>query len=57
MGCGLAVAVAPDTTIVRSVLEPATTKLPGNRNWYPPSWLQWLPEVNIEGVATPKMMS
>ena len=57
MGCGLAVAVAPDTTIVRSVLEPATTRLPGNRNWYLQSWLQWLPEINIEGVATPKMMS
>jgi putative drug exporter of the RND superfamily len=56
MGFGLAVAVAPDATIVRSVLVPATMKLLGHRNWYLPSWLEWLPEVNIEGVATPEMI-
>ncbi len=54
MGFGLAVAVALDATLVRSVLVPATMKLLGNRNWYLPSWLEWLPEVNIEGVATPE---
>ena len=52
MGFGLAVAVGLDATIVRSVLVPATMKLLGTRNWYLPSWLEWLPEVNIEGVAT-----
>ena len=26
----------------------------GDRNWYLPSWLEWLPEINIEGVATPE---
>jgi putative drug exporter of the RND superfamily len=51
MGFGLAVAVALDATIVRSVLVPATMKLLGDRNWYLPSWLQWLPEVHIDGVA------
>jgi RND superfamily putative drug exporter len=55
MGFGLAVAVALDATIVRSVLVPATMKLLGNRNWYLPSWLEWLPDVHIEGVATPEM--
>jgi RND superfamily putative drug exporter len=51
MGFGLAVAVALDATIVRSVLVPATMRLLGDRNWYLPSWLEWLPEVNIDGVV------
>jgi uncharacterized membrane protein YdfJ with MMPL/SSD domain len=54
MGFGLAVAVALDATIVRSVLVPATMNLLGNRNWYLPSWLEWLPKINIEGLATPE---
>ena len=53
MGFGLAVAVALDATIVRSILVPATMKLLGDRNWYLPSWLEWLPEVHIEGAASP----
>ena len=54
MGFGLAVAVALDATIVRVVLVPATMKLLGSRNWYLPSWLEWLPRVNIEGYAAPE---
>jgi uncharacterized membrane protein YdfJ with MMPL/SSD domain len=57
MGFGLAVAVALDATIVRTVLVPATMKLLGDRNWYLPSWLEWLPEVHIEGVATPEAVA
>ncbi|MDJ0924130.1 MAG: MMPL family transporter [Acidimicrobiia bacterium] len=49
MGFGLAVAIILDATIVRSVLVPATMKLLGDRNWYLPQWLQWLPEIHIEG--------
>jgi RND superfamily putative drug exporter len=49
MGFGLAVAVILDATIVRSVLVPATMKLLGDRNWYLPKWLHWLPEIHIEG--------
>jgi putative drug exporter of the RND superfamily len=49
MGFGLAVAVFFDATIVRSVLVPASMKLLGDRNWYLPSWLQWLPRLNVEG--------
>ncbi len=45
--------MALDATIVRSILVPATMKLLGDRNWYLPSWLEWLPEVHIEGVASP----
>jgi RND superfamily putative drug exporter len=56
MGFGLAVAVAIDATIVRSVLVPATMKLLGDRNWYLPSWLGWLPDVHIEGVAAPEVV-
>ena len=43
MGIGLAVAVLIDATIVRAVLLPASMKLLGERNWYLPSWLKWLP--------------
>ncbi len=57
MGFGLAVAVALDATIVRSVLVPATMKLLGDRNWYLPSWLEWLPEIHIEGTAHPESAS
>jgi RND superfamily putative drug exporter len=42
-GVGLAVAILIDATIVRGVLLPATMKLLGERNWYIPSWLEWLP--------------
>jgi RND superfamily putative drug exporter len=52
MGFGLAVAVILDATIIRSVLVPATMKLLGDRNWYFPSWLSWLPEIHIEGTPT-----
>ena len=57
MGFGLAVAVALDATIVRSILVPATMKLLGDRNWYLPSWLEWLPEIHIEGVAAPEVVT
>ncbi len=50
MGFGLAVAVMLDATIVRSVLVPATMALLGDRNWYLPRWLHWLPDLRVEGV-------
>jgi RND superfamily putative drug exporter len=49
MGFGLAVAVFIDATLVRSVLVPASMKLLGDRNWYLPRWLEWLPNISIEG--------
>jgi len=49
MGFGLAVAVLLDATIVRIVLVPAAMELLGDRNWYFPAWLNWLPRVDIEG--------
>jgi RND superfamily putative drug exporter len=45
MGVGLAVAILIDATIVRAILLPATMKLLGERNWYLPSALGWLPRV------------
>ena len=50
MGFGLAVAVFIDATIVRSILVPSTMRLLGDRNWYLPRWLEWLPKLNVEGV-------
>ncbi|MBI5948128.1 MAG: MMPL family transporter [Chloroflexi bacterium] len=49
MGFGLAVAVFLDATVVRSVLVPASMTLLGDWNWYLPSWLTWLPRVQVEG--------
>ncbi|MDH4278015.1 MAG: MMPL family transporter, partial [Acidimicrobiia bacterium] len=54
MGFGLGVAVILDATIVRSVLVPATMELLGDRNWYFPHWLEWLPEIHVEGMASPE---
>jgi putative drug exporter of the RND superfamily len=49
MGFGLAVAVFMDATIVRTLLVPAAMRLLGDRNWYLPGWLRWLPQVRVEG--------
>jgi uncharacterized membrane protein YdfJ with MMPL/SSD domain len=48
LGVGLAVAVLIDATIIRGLLLPATMKLVGRWNWYLPTWLQWLPHLNVE---------
>jgi putative drug exporter of the RND superfamily len=49
MGFGLAVAVFIDATIVRTLLVPSAMRLLGDLNWYLPSWLQWLPQIRVEG--------
>jgi RND superfamily putative drug exporter len=49
MGFGLGVAVLLDATVVRSVLVPSAMALLGDRNWYMPNWLKWLPDLRIEG--------
>ena len=51
MGIGLAAAVLIDATLIRAVLLPATMKLLGDRNWYLPSWLEWLPRLEHEPAA------
>jgi RND superfamily putative drug exporter len=49
MGFGIAVALALDATLVRLLLIPAAMHLFGERNWYLPRWLEWLPNVQVEG--------
>jgi RND superfamily putative drug exporter len=51
MGLGLAVAVFLDATVVRSILVPAAMRLLGDRNWYLPRLLRWLPDLRIDGAA------
>jgi len=49
VGFGLAFAVFIDATVVRLVLVPATMELLGDRNWWFPRWLEWLPRIHVEG--------
>jgi uncharacterized membrane protein YdfJ with MMPL/SSD domain len=53
MGVGLAAAILIDATLVRAVLLPAAMKLLGERNWYLPRRLQWLPHIAHEGTLEP----
>ena len=58
MGFGVAIALLIDATIIRSVLMPAAMRILDRWNWYLPSWLEWLPRVEVErerpeGVAVP----
>ncbi|MFJ9458122.1 MMPL family transporter [Kitasatospora sp. NPDC101447] len=46
MGVGLAVAVLIDATVIRAVLLPSVMSLLGERNWYLPRWLNWLPDLS-----------
>ena len=52
MGFGVAIALLVDATIVRLVVMPAAMRLLGEHNWYMPSWLEWLPRVEIEDPLT-----
>lgn len=52
-GFGLGVAVILDATIIRSVIVPASMAVLGSANWYLPRWLEWLPELRIEGDLEP----
>jgi RND superfamily putative drug exporter len=48
MGFGVAVALLIDATLIRSVLVPAAMELLGDRNWYLPLRLGWLPHYEVE---------
>ena len=52
MGFGIAIALALDATLVRLLLIPAAMRLLGERNWYLPRWLEWLPNLRVEGHPT-----
>jgi uncharacterized membrane protein YdfJ with MMPL/SSD domain len=49
MGFGVGVALLVDATLIRMVVVPAAMALLGRWNWYLPSWLNWLPELHVEG--------
>ena len=51
MGFGVAVAVLIDATVIRSVLLPSALALLGERTWYLPRWLEWMPHVEAETAA------
>lgn len=51
MGLGLGVAVLIDATLIRTVLLPASMKLLGDRKWYFPTWLEWLPNLSSSEVG------
>ncbi|XVV13176.1 MMPL family transporter [Actinoplanes sp. CA-131856] len=53
LGIGLAAAVLLDATIIRAVLLPAVMALLGEKNWWLPRWLGWLPQIAHEPPATP----
>ena len=53
LGVGLAAAVLLDATIIRAVLLPAVMALLGERNWWLPRWLNWLPQVSHDVPAGP----
>jgi uncharacterized membrane protein YdfJ with MMPL/SSD domain len=57
MGVGLAAAVLIDATIVRAVLLPAAMMLLGDRNWYLPRWLEWLPRLEHPESRTPPVVA
>ena len=43
LGVGLAAAILLDATLIRVVLLPSVMVLLGDRNWYLPRWLNWMP--------------
>jgi RND superfamily putative drug exporter len=51
MGFGVAVALLLDATVIRTILVPSSMALLGEWNWYLPKWLEWLPELHVEGGA------
>jgi RND superfamily putative drug exporter len=52
LGVGLPAAVLIDATIVRGILMPAGMTLLGDRCWYLPGWLSWLPGQRAEAAVT-----
>ncbi len=51
LGVGLAATVLLDATVVRGILLPAALSALGERCWYLPRWLRWLPGGRARAVA------
>ncbi|MEV0676478.1 MMPL family transporter [Actinosynnema sp. NPDC050436] len=47
----LAIGILVDAFVVRMVLVPAALALLGDKAWWLPRWLRWLPELDVEGTA------
>ncbi|MGZ4359384.1 MAG: MMPL family transporter, partial [Gaiellaceae bacterium] len=52
LGLGLAIAVLLDATVIRGVLLPAAMTILGERNWYLPRRLTWLPRLGQQPVRS-----
>ncbi|RBY87786.1 MMPL family transporter [Blastococcus sp. TF02A-30] len=50
----LAIGILFDAFVVRMVLVPAALALLGERAWWLPRWLGWLPVLDVEGAALEK---
>jgi RND superfamily putative drug exporter len=48
MGFGVGVALLLDATLIRCVVLPSMMGLLGDRAWYLPRWLDWLPHIEVE---------
>ena len=53
MGFGVAVALILDATLIRLVILPSTLSMLGQRSWYLPHWLDWLPYLQAEPPEAP----
>jgi putative drug exporter of the RND superfamily len=51
-GLGLAFAVFVDATVVRMMLVPSIMQILGDANWWFPTWLRWLPRLDIDAPPT-----
>ncbi|ANZ41351.1 hypothetical protein BBK82_40720 [Lentzea guizhouensis] len=51
----LAVGIFVDAFVVRMIIVPAALALLGERAWWLPKWLRWLPELDVEGTALDEM--
>jgi RND superfamily putative drug exporter len=51
IGFALAVGIIFDALVVRMVLVPAALALLGERAWWLPRWLRWLPILDVEGAG------
>jgi uncharacterized membrane protein YdfJ with MMPL/SSD domain len=54
LGVGLAVAILLDATVVRAVLLPSVLTVLGDRTWWLPGWLSFLPERADPDPAAPE---
>lgn len=51
MGFGLGLAILLEAALVRMVLVPVAMKLLEDWNWYLPVWLEWIPDLRVEGTT------